>query len=183
MIKPIQHSPEKTQSPEVLLGFLDFISDPSHDDNSGKQILPARNYRCADQSKEAFMQRALDLHTRYCHYRQVNRLPGASIKRLIDHIIYSCAPGTYLTAGEREDIETMIVDMFSRDAAIRTIWHTSSNGRADLHVIITAKAPKPGNSDVYEVVFGRFFGHAISIFRSCDSAISSLIHSSTTRIP
>lgn len=183
MIKRFQHSPKRTESPEVLLGLLDFISDPSHDDNSGKQILPARNYRCADQSKEAFMQQAFNFNTQYFRYRKENRLPGASTQRLIDHIIYSCASGTYLTAGEREDIETMIVDMLGRNTAMRTVWHINPNGRADLHVILTAKAPKPGYPDVYEVVFGRSFGHAISILRSCDSAISSLIHSSPTRIP
>lgn len=158
-----------------------YISDALHINHIGKEVLPARNYGCDDQSPAAFLKKVQDHNAAYYIYRKGNRLKGPTTDRLFDEIIYSSLPGSYLTAAERDAIEQMLVKKFGKNAAVRAAWHIGSDGRADLHLLISAKAPALEDPEAYEVIFGQAIGNSIAASISCDRKIAKILNANQER--
>lgn len=176
MNKRTKRAAHNAASWNVLLERVDYIEDPDDIKHLVKEILPARNYRCNSQTKEAFLKMVVAHDLAYFAYRKKNRLKGPTTKRLFDEIIYSSEKGAYLTPDERDAIEAMLVKKFGANAAVRTAWHIDSDGRADLHLLISAKAPTLEDPDAYEVVFGKAIGNSIVASISCDRQIAELLN-------
>ena len=185
MIKRVKRSPRRAASSAVLTERVDYISDPLHDDHLDKTILPARNYGCPDQTKESFIALVIDLDDRYRDSRARARKCGKRTARIFDEVIYSSEKEAFLTQKELDEIEKKIMDKLMakyQDAAIRTAWHISPNGRADLHLLISAKAAIiTAKSTKYEVVFGRAVGNSIIAFQTVDREISTLLNANPER--
>lgn len=181
MNKRTKRAAHNAASWNVLLERVDYIEDPDDIKHLAKEILPARNYRCNGQTKEDFL-KMVEVHDlAYFAYRRKNRLKGPTTERLFDEIIYSSEKGAYLTPDERGAIEAMLVKKFGENAAVRTAWHIDSNGRADLHLLISAKAPTLEDPDAYEVVFGKAIGNSIVASISCDRQIAELLNRNPDR--
>jgi hypothetical protein len=161
-------------SADSLQRRVEYISDPSHENHIGKDILPARNYNCPDQTGESFIRKVDQIDAAYRHYRIGKQ--GETVDRLWEEIIYSTLPGAYLTAAERDRIERIIIEKFGPDAAIRTAWHISPDGRADLHILMSAKAPTTADPDAYEVLFGRKVGNWIAACQATDRKIVRMLN-------
>ena len=185
MIKRVKRSPRRAASSAVLSKRVDYISDPLHIDHLDKKILPARNYGCPDQTKESFIALVIDLDKRYRESRARARKCGKRTARIFDEVIYSSEKDAFLTQKELDEIEKKIMKKFMakyQDAAIRTAWHISPNGRADLHLLISAKAAIiSAKSTKYEVVFGRAVGNSIIAFQTVDREVSTLLNANPER--
>lgn len=168
-------------SPDAMMRRVDYISDALHPNHIGKQILPARNYGCEDQSPEAFTEKVNYHNAAYYLYRKSNRLKGPTTDRLFDEIIYSTLPGAYPTAAERDAIERHLIKKFCKNAAVRTAWHIGDDGRADLHILMSAKQPSPSDPDAYEVIFGQAVGNEIAASIDCDRKIAQLLNANPDR--
>jgi hypothetical protein len=186
MNKRVKRSAAKAASAEVLVKRVDYISDSLHKDHLNKKVLPARNYGCPDQTKESFIALVIDLDDRCRKARKLARKCGKQTRRIFDELIYSSEIGAFLSPEELNEIEAKIMNKFMekyQDAAIRTGWHISPDGRADLHLLISAKAAIiTAKSTEYEVVFGRAVGNSIIAFQTLDREIAALLNTNPERM-
>lgn len=177
MIKPIEHS---NPDSERLLARVDYIEDPDDKNHIDKTLSVARNYNCADQSKESFVQRAKEFDTAYLAYREGKKGPKGN--DYFREYTYSSEPGAFLTHKECEIIEKIIIAILAGpNAAVRTAWHFSPDGRADLHLLIIAKAPCNENPDAYIYLFGKAIGNEVAACQASDRKIAKYLNSNPDR--
>lgn len=171
-----RESPEKinAHSWDALRRKAEYISDATHDNHAGKEVLPARNYNCPDQSLVTFLLRMNEFDRGYRDYR--TGIQGDPIDRLWEEMVYSTLPGAYLTAEERDRIEQMIIARFGPNAIVRTAWHLSPDGRADLHVLMSATQPTKADPRKYEVLFGRRIKDRIAACIATDRKIARMLN-------
>ena len=155
----------------ALLERVNYISDPDHDNHQGKEVKPAHNSNCPDQTKEAFIAEAERMHAAYQGRGQGNRT-----KRFFDEIIYSSDQGAALTDEERKFIETRLINDLCPDAAVRTAWHVDhKTGRSDLHILFSATDRN------LKAVFGRAVGNSIMAFQRLDREIVAMLNTNPAR--
>jgi len=177
MIKPIKHS---NPDSERLLARVDYIEDPDDKNHVDKTLTVARNYNCADQSKESFVQRAQEYDAAYLEYREGRKGPKGD--DFFREYTYSSEPGAFLTQAECEIIEKIIIAILAGpNAAVRTAWHFSPDGRADLHLLIIAKAPCIENPDAYVYLFGKAIGNEVAACQAGDRKIAKYLNSNPDR--
>jgi hypothetical protein len=175
MIKPIKHSNRNLQ---LLLERVDYIEDP--EEHVDKTLTVARNYNCADQTKDAFISRSKEMDAAYFAYREGKKGPKGH--DLFWEFTYSCERYAYLTPEERDAVEKILVAKFAGpNAAVRTAWHISPDGRADIHLLICAKAPSIENPDAYVYLFGKNIGNYIAACQATDRKIAKLLNSNPDR--
>lgn len=157
----------------------EYISDAGHENHAGKEVLPARNYNCPDQSLDTFLAEMRETDRGYRDHRE--GLQGGEIDRYWEEMVYSSQPGAYLTAEERERIEQMIIARFGPNAIVRTSWHLGKDGRADLHVLMSATQPSKADPTKFEVLFGRRIKDRIEACRATDRKIARYLNSNPNK--
>lgn len=177
MIKPIEHS---NRDLALLLSRVDYVEDPNDKNHIDKTLSVARNYNCADQSKESFVRRTKEFDAAYYAYRAGRK--GQKGDDFFREYTYSSEPGAFLTQAECEIIEKIIIAILAGpNAAVRVGWHFSPDGRADAHLLIAAKAPCTENPDAYIYLFGRAIGNEVAAMQAADRKIAKYLNSNPDR--
>lgn len=181
MIKLVKRTTLRAASPATLARRVVYISDAKHRDHRGKTIHPARNYNCPNQSPETFRKAVLEAEDAYKRARLGKR--GKRSPRLFEEIIYSSPHGADLTWLEREQIETMVINLIGRHAACRTAWHVDDKtGRVDFHVLMAAKTQDhPPRVTLWAQFGGSERRHIYAEFDRLDELITSQLNRSPER--
>ncbi len=137
MLKKTKFKQKTKVSESSLKKRITYISDTTHENHTGKTILAARNYRCEDQSAEAFETKALQIFQKYKAGREGK--VGKRTSKLFEEFIYSSAPGSFLTTLEKNTIEHALITNALLFTSCRTVWHDDpKTGRCDLHILAAA---------------------------------------------
>ena len=135
---------EKDRHPNALTlitslrDHLKYLADTKHDDHEGMIMMPGRNYGCADDSAQAFIDGVNEADAKYEQVR--DGLQGKRSPRLWQEIIYNLGVGVFHTEDERLQIERKIIAEFAPNSAARATWHVDpETGYDDLHILIAAK--------------------------------------------
>lgn len=132
MIKQTKFSKASKARLRTLRERIVYISDVTHPHHVGKTVYAARNYRCEDNTPEAFESKAVECFKRYDKNRDAKK--GNRTKKLFEEHIYSSAEDAFLTDSERRLIEKAIIEHGFNFVPVRTAWHIG-NGRSDLHIL------------------------------------------------
>lgn len=132
MIKKTKFGKASKAKRRTLQERIAYISDVTHPHHVGKTVYAARNYRCEDNTPEAFELKAVECFKRYDKSRDGKK--GNRTKKLFEEHIYSSAGDAFLTDSERRLIEKAIIENAFNFVPVRSAWHVG-NGRSDLHIL------------------------------------------------
>jgi hypothetical protein len=132
MIKRTKFGKASKARLRTLRDRINYISDVTHPHHAGKTVYAARNYRCEDNTPEAFEFKAVECFKRYDKNREGKK--GNRTKKLFEEHIYSSADDAFLTDSERRLIEKALIENAFNFVPVRTAWHVGQ-GRSDLHIL------------------------------------------------
>ncbi len=132
MIKKTKFNKASKARRRTLQERITYISDVTHPHHVGKTVYAARNYRCEDNTPEAFELKAVECFKRYDKTRDGKK--GNRTKKLFEEHIYSSADDAFLTDSERRLIEKALIENAFNFVPVRTAWHVGK-GRSDLHIL------------------------------------------------
>lgn len=132
MIKKTKFSKASKASKQKLRDRINYITDVTNPNHAGMTIMAARNYRCPDNTPEAFEEKAVKCFERYDLTRRNKK--GNRTKKLFEEHIYSSTEDAFLTDSERRLIEKALIENAFNFVPVRTAWHIG-NGRSDLHIL------------------------------------------------